>query len=233
MSTSLALVVLLGVSTTGFHDHGARKVACCEGCGGQPSSLQNAIRVLRTSPKWKARDDAADALRKFDWRRHPEAVLALCDALLLDPKDDVREEAAESLKKMAPCVPMAHAALSQAAASDPEDDVREEARDALKSIGKRCVVECQVCGPPTAGAVVHGPAAIPPDWMPILAPDRGAFPSPAPVPDTSPVLEAIPPTTIPPTTVPNASPLSDTPPPPPTPYVPAGPVSSRGRSRVR
>ncbi len=225
--TASLVVVLLGVSATGFHDHGPRRAVCCEGCGGQPSALTAAIRTLRTSPKWRARDDAAEALGKFDWRRHPEAALALSDALLLDPKDDVREEAAESLKKMAPCVPMVHAALSQAAAGDPEDDVREEARDALKAVGRRCVVDCQVCGPhPTV-------QAIPPDWTPILAPDRGAFPAPSPVIETGPALEAIPPTTNPPSTVPDASPLPDTPPPPPTPYVPPGPVGARNRGRLR
>jgi hypothetical protein len=177
--------------------------------------LQAEIRILRTSPRWKARDAAAEALRKYDWRRHPEAVFALRDALLLDPKDDVREEAAESLKKMAPALPMIHEALIQASSVDPEDDVRDEARDALKAIGKRCVVECQACGPPRAGQVVHRSQSIPPEWLPILVPNQGAFQTP--VPDAGPLLEAIPPSTLP-----RALPDSDLPPPPPTPYnVPA------------
>ncbi len=233
MSTGLALVVLLSLSATGFHDHAPRSGVCCEGCGGRSSAAKVAIRVLRTSPRANAREDAAETLRKFDWRRHPEAVLALCDALLLDPKDDVREEAAESLKKMAPCVPMAHAALSRAAASDPEDDVRDEARDALKSLGRRCLVECQVCGPPTYGPALQVPSAIPSEWVPILAPAPVTTPAPSTVPATEPVLEAIPPSANPTSGVPNASPLPDVPPPPPTPYVPPGPVSSGRIRRVR
>ena len=214
--------ILVGLSATGLHDHGAPSRPCCEGCGGRPSALQAEIRTLRTSPRWKSRDDAADALRKFDWKQHPEAVFALCDALLLDPKDDVREEAAESLKKMAPCVPMVHEALRRASVNDPNDDVREEARDALKSLGKRCVVDCQVCGPPSANSVGRGSREIPPGWLPILVPNRGAFPANGPAPETGPLLEAIPSNTLPP-----ALPNPDVPPPPPTPYQPAAGAERR------
>ena len=185
--------------------------------------------MLRTSPRWKARDDAAEALRKYDWRRHPEAVFALRDALLLDPKDDVREEAAESLKKMAPAIPMIHEALIQAASGDPEDDVRDEARDALKAIGKRCVVECQACGPSKAGPVVRLPRTIPPEWLPILVPGQGPFPAAAntvPIPEAGPVLEPIPPSTLP-----RALPDPDVPPPPPTPY--NAPATSRAGTGSR
>ena len=226
MSASLGLVALLGLSATGFHDHGTPRGACCEGCAGRPSALQAEVRTLRTSPRWKARDDAAEALRKFDWRRHPEAVFALRDALLADPKDDVREEAAESLKKMGACVPMVHEALSRAAATDPEDDVRDEARDALKAIGRRCVVECRVCGSSPAGA-----KAVPPDWVPILEPGRRVFPSTTtPAFDRGPALEPIPSATPPP-----ALPDADIPPPPPTPYRPESPIGPRAGvgSRVR
>ena len=231
MSATLTFAVLLGLSATGFHDHGTPRGACCEGCAGRFSALQAQIRTLRTSPRWKARDDAAGGLRKFDWRRHPEAVFALRDALLADPKDDVREEAAESLKKMGACVPMVHEALSLAASSDPEEDVRDEARDALKSIGKRCVVQCQVCGPPPAGPVSTRARTVPTDWLPILAPGQGAFPStPTPALESGPALEPIPPATLPP-----PLPDADVPPPPPTPYKPEAPVGSRARpgSRVR
>src|SRR5262249_4676109 len=107
-------------------------------------------------------------------------------------------------------------ALIQAASGDPEDDVRDEARDALKAIGRRCVVECQACGPPRAGQVVRRSQPIPPDRLPILAPGQGAF-SRAPAPDSGAAPEVIPPSTRP-----RALPDPDVPPPPPTPYnVPA------------
>src|SRR4051812_12656140 len=145
--TSLGLFVAIGVSAVGSHDHrGAKAVACGE-CGAEASRAGKAIQVLRTSRKKGAREDAAEDLRKLDWRRHPEAVLALSDALVLDPSDDVREEAAESLGKMAPCVPAAHEALSRAASGDPDHGVRKEARKALGAMGRRCLADCRVCGP--------------------------------------------------------------------------------------
>ena len=226
MTTSLGVAVLIGLSTTSSHDRGRPSNGCCEGCAGRPSALSAEVRILRTSPRWKARDDAAEALRKYDWRRHPEAVFALRDALLFDPKDDVREEAAESLGKMAPAIPMVHEALGRAASGDPEDDVRDEARDALKAIGKRCVADCQACGLSRAGQAVRQSEPIPAEWLPILIPGPGAFPAESTVPDTGPALEPIPPNTLP-----RALPDPDVPPPPPTPY--NAPATSRAGSRSR
>lgn len=228
---NLGLFVAIGVSAIGSHDHRGSKPAPCDECGAEASRAGKAIQVLRTSRKEGAREDAAEDLRKFDWRRHPEAVLALSDALVSDPSDDVREEAAESLGKMAPCVPAAHEALSLAAARDPDHGVRKEARQALGAMGRRCIADCRVCGPLPTAPRFQGPSTIPPDWMPILSP--GPFSRPTPAPADEPQLEPLTPTP------PNASPLSDVPPPPPTPVRMDGPVGANVRrsgsatSRIR
>ena len=60
---------------------------------------------LQTAPHWMARRKAARALGKYDWKCHPEAAEALADALLHDDKALVRQEAAEALAKMKPCLP--------------------------------------------------------------------------------------------------------------------------------
>ena len=145
---------------------------------------------------------------------------------MLDPSDDVREEAAESLEKMAACVPAAHEALSRAASGDPDHGVRKEARKALAALGRRCIADCQVCGPLPTGSVIQGPTIIPPDWMPILAPGPFARPaSPRRPPADEPQLEPLPPA------LPDASPLPDVPPPPPTPVGAWRGRSGAGRRR--
>jgi hypothetical protein len=230
---NLGLFVAIGVSAVGSHDHRGPKPASCDECGARSSAVRKEIQILRTSRKKGDREDAAENLRKFDWRRHPEAVLALSDALVLDPSDDVREEAAESLGKMAPCVPAAHEALSRAASRDPDHDVRKKARKAMGALGRRCIADCQVCGPLPTGPVIQGPSTIPPDWMPIVSPGPFNRPAPTPAPADEPRLEPLPPT------LPNASPLSDVPPPPPTPVRMEGPVGANVRrpgsvtSRIR
>src|SRR4051794_13841057 len=88
---NLGLYVVLSTSAVGSHDHRGPK---CDECGARSAAASREIQVLRTSRKKGDREDAAEDLRKFDWRRHPEAVLALSDALVLDPSDDVREQAA-------------------------------------------------------------------------------------------------------------------------------------------
>lgn len=176
IATTLGLALLLGSSATaGGHGQRVPVSDLCQFCGVDGRATLPLIAQLQSAPRWQMRDNAAHALRKFDWRRHPEVVYALCDAMLLDPKDDVRAEAAESLKEMRPCVPVAHEALRRAA-RDRDDDVREEARDALRSLKRRCVADCGVCGPIPAGVVIQGPGSIPDPWLPLLAPMPGAVP---------------------------------------------------------
>jgi hypothetical protein len=187
IATTLGLSLILGLASTGGGGHGHRASApsICQACGVDGRATLPLIAQLQLAPRWQARDNAAHALRKFDWRRHPEVVYALCDALLLDPKDDVREEAAEALKEMKACVPVAHEALRQAAVRDPKDDVREEAREALKSMKRRCLADCRVCGPLPTNVMIQGPNVIPENWLPMIAPAPGpvVVPSPVPGPD--------------------------------------------------
>jgi hypothetical protein len=153
------------------------------------------VARLQTSPRRRDRDHAAHALRKVDWRCHPEVVGALAYSLLHDPEEEVREEAAQSLTRMAPCLAVAHEALSRAADADPDHSTRHWARKGLKALGRRCEGLCKVCG-----QTVVGPGA------PI--PGGPAIPVPASLPAP---VEAV----IPPIIDPADVPPSDPPAPPP------------------
>jgi hypothetical protein len=151
--------------------------------------VTEAIVRMQKSPSWRARDNAAHALRKFDWRCHPEVVGALTYTLLNDGRKEVREEAAQSLTKMAPCLAVAHEALARAANDDPDLFTRLWARKGLRALGGRCEGACQVCGPasPLPGGqeiVISAPSKVPGE-VPTAAPDRepGFTPAPAPAPE--------------------------------------------------
>lgn len=146
MTMTISLVVassLLGASHRG-HD-GIRGE--CSVCSEEEPAVLGQVMKLQTAPHWIARRKAARALRKYDWKRHPGAAEALADALLHDDKALVRQEAAESLAKMKPCLPVAHEAVAKAARCDDCFLTRIWAKKALKSIGKSCLSECSVCGP--------------------------------------------------------------------------------------
>ena len=74
-----------------------------------------------------------DAAKKLGDYRGPRVVFALSEAVVDDPKDDVRERAVKSLKKIGS--PRALPALIHALRYDDEDDIREEAAKALGDIG--------------------------------------------------------------------------------------------------
>lgn len=214
-------LVMLALATMGAHGPRGPKAGRCESCGVEASVVRSQVLALRSSPKRRARDRAAQALARCNWRCHPEAVLALCDALRLDPDDDVREEAAESLGKMRPFVPIVHETLRRAAEADPEDDVREEARDALANLGRRCIADCPICGPLPTGSVFLAPTVIPPGWLEIIAPD----PAPMPVPVPRLEIRSTPAEDLPPA-------LPETlPPPAPRPIPLEGPVGGRPEDR--
>ncbi len=107
---------------------------CCGDLGQQVVARD--IAILTTCPDWRQRDDAARRLRQHDWRCHPEAVDALATALLKDPEEEVREEAAESLAKMVPLDPRAFLAVKTAAERDPDWAVRFHAKLARKRIDR-------------------------------------------------------------------------------------------------
>ena len=130
---------------------------CCRACGVEKSALFDQIERLQNSPRWRERDNAAHALRRYDWRCHPEVAEVLATALLTDCHEEVREESAQSLAKLAPCVPVVHAALSRAASVDPDRATRHWAKKALKALGRnRCEGACVVC----SGPVVAGPGTV-------------------------------------------------------------------------
>ena len=206
---------------------------CCVACGARTAAVLFEVRKLETFPDRKARDHAAKALRRYNWRCHPEAVAALVHALLNDGDGEVREEAAESLAKMAPCLPEAHAALQRAAGCDPRHAVRKWARRGLRALGRRCEGDCSACGPPAAPPVViPGPPAVVEE--PALRPESvvppgggGASPLAPADPTATPGDPAAPPL-VPPSDLP--APLPEVKPPPADPPA-AATRSSDAKSR--
>ncbi|AGA25913.1 HEAT repeat domain-containing protein [Singulisphaera acidiphila] len=154
LTATIGTALIFCQSALGGHGHHGAKVGACESCGEKNGVVLATISRLQTSPRWRDRDDAANDLRDFDWRCHPEVVGALAFTLLNDPEEEVREEAAESLAKMAPCLPVAHAALSQAAENDRHYATRRWARKGLKALRGRCEGTCEVCEPGTSDAIV-------------------------------------------------------------------------------
>lgn len=190
MMAAFGLGVVLAVSIGTIHGGHDRVVAECSDCGAEQAAVQEKVDKLRTSSHWIARRKAARSLRGYDWRRHPEAVEALADAVRCDRQCLVRQEAAESLGKMKPCLPVAHETLARAAEADPSLIARCAAKKALKAVGKSCVEPCDVC----EGDVEFG------DEIPPLLDEPGFSPLPAlpegssVVPETS--LEPLAPTSF-------------------------------------
>ena len=165
ISSTLGGVIVLAQAFLGMHGHDAPRPGCCDVCGVRQAAVLAEITRLQTCPNWRKRDDAAHALRKVDWHCHPEVVDALAYSLLRDCEEEVREEAAETLAKLAPCTPVAHQALTQAADCDPDHATRKWARRALKAMAGRCEAPCQVCGP-TPGGFAVSPQVVAPTEFP-------------------------------------------------------------------
>jgi hypothetical protein len=91
------------------------------------------IVQLKTDKDEKKRLAAAEELRGFDPKAHPDIVPMLIDALLTDKDPDVRAEAAQSLGKLRPVVAEAGWALEHALEKDTSKRVRWQARTALWS----------------------------------------------------------------------------------------------------
>ncbi len=152
MITATLSAVLLFVSSAGVlpcgHDNVREE---CTVCAEDTSAVHEQITRLESCSGWMARRRAARALRKFAWKCHPEAAAALAGALLNDDCGLVRREAAESLAKMRPCLPVVHEAVARAAKCDASLLTRCWAKKALKSLGKACVETCSICGPGNPG----------------------------------------------------------------------------------
>jgi hypothetical protein len=151
LTATIGTALILSQAAVGGHGHHDARAGACDSCGARNGVVLATIAKLQTSPRWRERDDAANDLRDFDWHCHPEVVGALAYTLLNDPEEEVREEAAESLAKMAPCLPVAHAALSRAAECDRDHATRHWARKGLKALRGRCEGTCRVCGPADDG----------------------------------------------------------------------------------
>jgi hypothetical protein len=148
LSATLGVALIVAQSVVGGSEPRSAAGPCGDGCGVERTALFNQIERLQHAPRWRERDNAAHALRRFDWRCHPEAAEVLVTALLTDCHEEVREEAAQSLTKMAPCLPTVHMALTRAAAADPDGATRRWAKRGLRALGRnRCVGACTVCTP--------------------------------------------------------------------------------------
>jgi hypothetical protein len=200
MTTAFCTLLLWSQAAIGFTGHHQPKAGCCDVCGVETAEVSRLIQRLRCCPNWRARDDAAHDLREFDWKCHPEISEALVAAMLKDCDSDVREEAAESLAKMAPCVPGVHEALARTASCDPDWCTRKWAKRGLKALGKRCVSDCSVCGP------IPGGFTAPPMFV-----EEPSLTVPGTVVeprlDPSPGVIVEPPTDLPPPIPPSASPF--------------------------
>ena len=118
MTMTISLVMassLLGTGHCGHDKVAERMLGLLRRESGRPwAGHEVARRPLTGWPAARRRR----ALGKYDWKCHPEAADALADALLHDDKALVRQEAAEALAKMKPCLPAAHEAVAKAARCD-------------------------------------------------------------------------------------------------------------------
>lgn len=201
VTTTVGIALIVAQSVLGGHGLVATGGSCST-CG-VASAVEAAIMQLQTSPSWCERKAAARALRRFGWECHPEVATALVSAMLADPNRWVRNESAESLAKLAPCVPGVHEALAHAATKSPNLFTRLWARKGLRALGRRCVGTCSICGPivtsplPAGSFVVETPPVIGPPTFgdpsignaapPVMS--EPASPPPPPGPPDEPSLD--------------------------------------------
>lgn len=199
MTSAVCSLVMIAQSILGcgFGDHSRGYVTaaeCCEDCGVRSADVDREIWRLHACASWRQRDNAAHALRKFDWECHPEMLASLSRALLSDCEEEVREEAAETLAKLSPppCVPEVHAALARAAECDPDHATRKWARRGLARIEDGCKADCGICEPALEGYQVERPT-----WRTdvYVLPRNGAYIVPGSridLPVSPPVIESTP-----------------------------------------
>jgi hypothetical protein len=236
IATSWGVVLILAQSVCGGHGHEPSGPGFCDICGVETAAVTDQIIRMQKSPNWRARDNAAHALRKFDWRCHPEVVEALAFTLLHDDEEEVREEAAQSLTKMTSCLAVAHEALNRAANCDPDHSTRRWARKGLRALGGRCEGTCKVCSPEVIGpviplpagreSVISGPTIVPGE---VPKPEPVFTPTPAPPPEATSV-PPVPPSGLPSLVAPGetpAPPIDSRVEPPPTELSPLPPPATR------
>ncbi|MFO0888354.1 MAG: HEAT repeat domain-containing protein [Isosphaeraceae bacterium] len=188
LAITMTAVLLVGTSSDSWHCGHRKNPQECSVCEDESPEVARQIARLQ-SGGWIGRRKAARALRVYDWKSHPEAAEALAESLTRDDCKLVRQEAAESLARMRPCLPTVHEAVARAARCDDSLLARHWARKALKAMAKSCVEPCSLCG---EGESPHGPdtwlesstvlrresrlVAPPPAIVPI--PDESSGPSP-------------------------------------------------------
>lgn len=167
-------------------------VAIQDSCEGDSKAVREWIEILEHGSRPRIRDKAARLLRKFDRRAHPEIVAALINALRNDCAGKVREEAAESLAKLSVREAIVHENLAIAAERDPHRGTRRAAKRGLKRLSRRCVDDCEICGP--RSSIVPTERFELPNSTPegLLEPLPSSAPAPIPPADDSVPVEPIP-----------------------------------------
>ncbi len=97
----------------------------------QDQHISELLGTLKADPDVHKRIAAAEELRQYDAKAHPEIPAILIDVLQHDDKPEVRSEVAATLGKLRPTSPEVAQALEQALGSDKSSKVRWQARTAL------------------------------------------------------------------------------------------------------
>ena len=143
----------------------------------QDQHISELLGTVKADPDVHKRVAAAEELRQYDAKAHPEIPAILIDVLQHDDKAEVRAEAAATLGKLRPVGPEVGQALEQALASDKSSKVRWQARTALW--------HCRLSG--YRSPKEEGPAVTPPtNQEPPLA-----KPMPTPAPASPPIAKPI------------------------------------------
>src|SRR5262245_53454926 len=119
ITAMMSVLLVLGSTVGGSPCVHARLTGECSACVDESAEIQEQIGRLQSCRGWIARRKAVRALRRYDWKNHPEAAEALAEAVSNDDCGLVRQEAVQSLAKMGPCLPAVHEAVARAAKCDP------------------------------------------------------------------------------------------------------------------
>jgi hypothetical protein len=162
--TRFVLVPLLLLSLTasapaGIFSRGKPKTNSAE-------RVPELVVLLRTDKDEAKRTAAAEELRQYDPKAHPEILATLIDALAKDASPAVRSEVATSIGRLRPISQQAGYALEQATANDGSMRVRMSARQALWQyhlVGYRSGKPTEMQAPPATpvAAAPTGPSTPP------------------------------------------------------------------------
>jgi len=97
--------------------------------------IEQLIKVMRESPYPAQREWAAQSLTSFEWRDHPQIVLALIQSASQDPAASVRAGCVYCLGRMQAAVEPVFGTL-HVMRNDTDPRVRAEVEQALVRLGK-------------------------------------------------------------------------------------------------